>query len=154
MQFLQFASVVIISCLGLPAGFFLSSLTREELPTARRYFPVLERIAIFAIAAVLMEFFGVAAPVKVIAYFALFAVLMVKISLPATYAGLGAAVASVANDLNALLIVSSLVFLFGLLSGSDYFAGIKKKQNALPGAVRLLLLGSPYFIAAAAGFAF
>lgn len=151
IAFWQFASALIISYLGLAAGFLLASVTREELPTGRKFFPLLERIAIFAVMAVVLDFFSIHLAGRVAAYVVLLLLLLRPLNLPLLYAFFGFTAAFTMRDANTFLVISSIIFLSGMLFGSDYFAAsIKKKADFFPKGSKLLLQGLPYFIAAAA----
>ncbi len=137
MQFLQFSAAVIISYLGLIAGFFLASMTREELPTAKKYLPWLQRLVIIIIAAISMRVLDLSLPARLASYTALIALLAVKPNLRLFYALFGAAVFAAAKDANELLIMSSLIFLFGLLSGSSSFSSKLRKKDLTKASAKL-----------------
>lgn len=139
MQFLQFAAAVVVSYLGLVAGFFLASMTKEELPTAKKYFPWLQRLAIIVIAAVSMRLLEFSLPARLASYAALLVLLAARPGLQLFYALFGAAVFAAARDSNALLITSSIVFLFGLLSGSSGFNLKTRKKDLAKAAVKLFV---------------
>ncbi len=138
MQFLQFAAAVVVSYLGLIAGFFLAAMTREELPTAKKYFPWLQRLVIIVVTAVSMRLLEFNLVIRLAAYAALFVLLAVKPNLQLFYALFGAAVFAAARNSNALLITSSLVFLFGLLSGSSSFDARIRKKDIVKAAAKIL----------------
>ncbi len=145
VPFLQFASAAVISYLGLLAGFFLASVTPEELPTGKRYFPLLQRLIILIIGIFVTNFFGYGIALKLVAYAALIALLMLRINIRLVYAVFGVLLAAVAINVNTLLIVSSLIFIFGLVSGSDYFSqAVKRKGSKSGAAIGLLLRNAIY----------
>ncbi len=149
LSLLQFFSAAVISYLGLLAGFFLAFLTREELPTARKYFPWLQRIVILAAAATGMSFLNIGFAVKIAAYAILLLLIAVRINIQLFYALFGALLFASAKDANSLLVLSSLVFLFGLVSGGMSFdrrAGRKGMH------VRMLVSNSVYVAVAVALF--
>ena len=138
MQFLQFAAAVVISYLGLLTGFFLASMTKEELPTAKKYLPWLEKLVILATAAFVMNFLSFSIVAKAAVYALLLLFLVYKYNTRFVYAAFGAAAFAVSKDSNMLLITASLVFLFGLLSGSNSFKINLRKKNIEKDAVRAL----------------
>ena len=149
ISFTQFAAAAVVSYLGLLAGFFLASLTKEELPTARRYFPWLQRLVILAIAAVAFDFFGFSLALKAVSYaLALLIILILKINLTMLYAAFGVALFAVSSSGNTLMVISSLVFILGIISGSDYFAKevrkLKKVKTETAAAKDLLVKNSAY----------
>lgn len=149
MSPLQFAAAAIISYLGLLAGFFLASVTKEELPTARKYFPWLQRLAIIAIAAVVMDFFNVNTGLKIAAYVLMLLVIAVGLKLQFFYAAFGVLLSAASKDKNMLLVVSSLVFLFGILSGSVYFDNTVRRKSSMQNAAGKLLINNASYIAVA-----
>lgn len=126
MEILQFAAAAIVSYLGLPVGFFLASLTKEELPTARKYFPWLASLVFLAAIAIAANFLSLSIAVRVAIYIAALA-LSVKASSSLLYLALGVAVGLVSKSGDVVLLLSSLVFVFGLLSGSLAFPARMKK---------------------------
>ncbi|MBI2550289.1 hypothetical protein HYV83_03870 [Candidatus Woesearchaeota archaeon] len=149
MQLWQFAAAVAVSYLGLLAGFFLASATKEELPTARKYFPWLQRLVIIAIAAVVMDSFNFNTGLKVAAYALLLAVIAVGLNLQFFYAAFGVLLFVVSKNQNTLLIVSSMVFLFGLLTGSIHFDSKVKKKSPVLGEVEKLLISNASYLVVA-----
>ena len=148
-SFLQFSAVVIVSYLGLLAGFVLASVTREELPTAKKYLPFLQSLIILAAAAVAMEYFSVGIFVKVVVYLLLLLLLAIRIKTRPYYAVFGVLAFFVSASQNALLVLSSLVFLFGLLSGSIYFErNVKRKADFTGKAAEMLVNNSFYPVVA------
>ena len=146
---LQFAKAAIISYIGLLAGFILASATKEELPTARKYFPWLQRLVIIAIAAFVMDFFNINLILKIVAYAVLLLIVAVGINTQFFYTIFGASLFAVSKDKNMLLIVLSMVFLFGLLSGSVYFDGHVRRKSSVAGeAGKLLISNSSYVVIA------
>ena len=153
MSPVQFLAAVVVSYLGLLAGYCLASLTKEELPTAKKIFPLLQRLSILAIAAVAMDAFNTGAATKIIVYLALLIAVLFRLLLPVLYGALGLLVAAIAADQNALLMVASLVFLCGLVSGSMEFAAkARRKADAIPQALQLLLSNAAYVAAAVISF--
>ncbi|MEK6837409.1 MAG: hypothetical protein AABX69_02050 [Nanoarchaeota archaeon] len=149
MSPLQFASVAVVSYLGLFAGFFLASLTKEELPTGRRYFPWLQRLIILAVVAVTMNFFGFGLVIKFFTYAILLLLLTLKINLQLAYTVFGVFLFAVSSSSNTLLMVASLVFVFGLLSGSNYFAGSVRKKSDMVGEAKSLLVKNSIYVVVA-----
>ena len=145
VTFLQFAAATVISYLGLLAGFFLASVTTEELPTGKKYFPLLQRMIILVIGATAANFFGVGTVPKLLFYLVLIAVIMFSINIRLFYAVFGVLLFTVAASVNILLIMSSFIFLFGLVSGSEYFTlVVKKKRSRAAAAGNLLLRNAAY----------
>ncbi len=140
----QFAAAVVISYLGLLSGFFLASMTREELPTARKYFPWMEKLIILAGAAFVMDFFSANIVARVVVYIVILLFFIYGYNLKLVYAAFGAVVAAVSKDSNTLLVVAALVFLFGLLSGSGYFDPKLKRKDVVRGAAKVFVSNLPY----------
>ena len=145
MQFLQFAAAAVISYLGLPAGFFLGSVTTEELPTASKYFPMLQRAIILVIAVVMANYFGYPILIRLLVYAVVIAAALASVDFRFFYPIFGILLFGVAANENFLLFTSLLIFLFGLVSGSQYFAmAVKRKSQTMAAARRLLLQNLAY----------
>ena len=140
MQFLQFAAAVVISYLGLLAGFLLAYVTQEEMQTAAKYLPLLQRIIILVIAVVVTDFFGIHLALKLLIYLATIAVIIFSLNIRPFYVVFGVLLFAVAVSQNTVLILSSMIFLFGLVSGSQHFAKAVKKRSQMLTAVKNLLL--------------
>ena len=129
MQPVQFIAAAFVAYLGLPGGLYLASLTKEELPTGKKYFPLLQRLSILGIAAITMDYFHLAAAGKVAIYVVLLGALLFRLLLPLLYVIFGGLLAAVANDKNTALMVASGVFLFGLLTGGMEFKSSRRKKG-------------------------
>ena len=138
MLFLQFAAAVVISYLGLLAGFILATMTREELPTAKKYFPWLEKLVILVVAALVMNFFSISIIFKAAAYALLLLFFIRSYNTKFVYAAFGAAAFAASKNSGMLLITASLVFLFGLLSGSNSFKTNLRKRDMVKAAAKAL----------------
>ena len=145
VSFLQFAAATIISYFGLLAGFLLASVTPEELPTGKKYFSLLQRLVILVVGILAANFFGYGAALKLVAYAFLLALLVLNVNVRLAYGAFGILLFAAAIDLNMLLMMSSLVFIFGLASGSDYFShAAKKKGSKAAVAIGLLRANALY----------
>lgn len=144
----QFAAAVVISYIGLLAGFFLALMTREELPTARKYLPWLEKLVILAVAAFVMNFFGIGVAARAVVYVLLLLFFIYRYNLKLVYAALGAVVAAAAKDSSTFLIITSLVFLFGLLSGSSGFGARIRKRDVVSAAAKMFMSNLSYPVVA------
>ncbi len=138
MQFLQFAAAVVVSYLGLLAGFILASMTREELPTAKKYFPWLERLVVLAVAAVMMNFFGLNVAAKAAVYVLLLLFFIYGYSTRLVYSAFGAVTFVASKNSAIFLTTAALVFLFGLLSGSSSFNIKLRKKDMVKAAAKVL----------------
>ncbi len=143
LSILQFAAAAVISYLGLLAGFSLAYFTREELPTGKKYFGWLQRLIILMAAAITMNFLGVSIALKLMVYAVLLLLIAIKLDIKLFYALFGIAAFAAAKSQNVLSAILSLVFLFGLVSGSQCFV----KKDFAKNAALLLARNSAYFIA-------
>jgi hypothetical protein len=144
----QFTAAAVISYLGLAAGFFLASLTKEELLTGKKFFPWIQRIIGFAIVAVALQGTNKLVQFGVLLAFALLVLVTYRINLPLLYGIFGVSVFMVSNDPPALSVALSLVFLFGLVSGSEKFVRVNfPKHVAL-----LLACNLTFFVAVLLNF--
>jgi len=143
MPLVQFSSAAILSYLGLPAGFLLARFTQEELPTARKYLPWIQRLILIVAAAVAMNYLHLSLVIRLVGYAALLVLIATLFRLELFYLLLGFAVFTVSGNQNALLLLLSLVFLFGLVSGSQSFV----KKSLWNNLLRLLARNAGYFVA-------
>lgn len=139
MQFWQFAAAVVVSYLGLIAGFFLASMTKEELPTARKYLPWLEKLVILAVAAFVMNSFGIGLAARAVVYVLLLLFFIYSYKVKLLYAALGAVIFTTSRDNATFLTAAALVFVFGMLSGSSGFDLKTKKRDLAKAAVKLFI---------------
>ncbi|MBI2176629.1 hypothetical protein HYU40_04785 [Candidatus Woesearchaeota archaeon] len=144
MQLWQFSAAVMVSYLGLVAGFFLASMTREELPTAKKYLPWLEKLVVLAIAAVMMNLFGLNVAAKAAVYVLLLLFFVYGYNLKLVYAAFGAVIFAVSKDSAIFLATAALIFIFGLLSGSSNFSMKIRKGEIVKAAAKALLRNSFY----------
>ena len=145
MSPIQFAAAAIISYLGLLAGFFLGSATTEELTTATKYFPMLQRAIILAIAVVIANYFGLALALMLLICAVVIVLTLLGMNTRLFYAVFGLALLAVAQSVNFLLITAALIFIFGIVSGSEYFATtMKRKSQIMVAAGKLLLQNLAY----------
>ena len=144
MQFPQFAAAVVISYLGLLAGFILATMTKEELPTAKKYFHWLEKLVILAVAAFTMNFFSINIVAKAAVYALLLLFFIYSYNAKFVYAAFGAAVFAVSRNSSMFLITAALVFLFGLLSGSKSFKISLRKKDMVKAAAKVLASNLTY----------
>ena len=148
MGFSQFAAAVLVAYIGLTVGVFLASMTKEELPTARKYFPLLQKLAIITIAAFALDYFAAGVATRTASYIVLLFLLLFHLAVPLYYAAFGFLAFAVSAIPEALLVISSLVFLFGMLTGSASFPERLKKGDALQAARELLARNALYPAAA------
>jgi hypothetical protein len=144
MNLVQISATALISYLGLAAGFVIAKLTTEELPTARKYFPWIQRGLFFVVTALMVNFVGFSAWLAVPAYLILAGIsFIIPINLLLFYIVFGTGFFFASTNQSALLVISSLVFLFGMVSGSGSLIKIKDFWNGL---LLLLLSNSAYFV--------
>jgi hypothetical protein len=129
---LQFVSAVLISYSGLVIGLILASLTKEELPTGKKYFHLFQRLAILVPAAVVLDFFNVNILIKIAVYIVILAFITFSFNTAISYIALGVALFAVSESQETFIIMAGLIFLFGILTGSHNFATeVKRKHNLI-----------------------
>lgn len=114
IQFLIFA----LSFLGLLAGVVISFFTKEELRPGKKYFIGLERLVLLSIGLVIISY------VREFLLFFIFGI-VAGFVFRRVYFYFGIALALASGQL--LLLLSSLVFVFGLPRGSLLACRLKKK---------------------------
>ncbi|MBI2145124.1 hypothetical protein HYU18_02270 [Candidatus Woesearchaeota archaeon] len=137
MQFLQFAGAAVIAYLGLPAGFFLAYLTKEELPTARKYLPVLSSLLFVAVMVLVANYYKFGLALKVVVYAAAIA-LSIRANSAILFLVLGIALGLASEKDSQALVIAALVFLFGLVSGSVVFPAFQRARLSRKAGLRLL----------------
>lgn len=132
MQLLQFAATVLLSFMGMPAGYFLASITKEELPTAKKYFPFLTALVFVAAIALSANYYNLKIAVKAALYIIATLAFAVKANSAVLYFILGVIIGFASRSAEAVMVLSSLVFLFGLLAGSTSFRKRLEFRELLP----------------------
>ncbi len=119
MNLLPYSLSALVAFSGVLVGAFLAMTAREEMPAGRKYFPLLQKVLLMAIAAVLLSHFGASLAVKIAAYAAVLFAISRKAMLN-FYPLLAAAFFILGQGSRELFIISVLVFLYGFPTGSMY----------------------------------
>jgi len=144
MEILNYFLISLIVYLGLAAGMIISYMAKEELKPGKRYFILAHNVVLAFILFFMLEF------LKANIYLTLFLPLILTIFLfnytntyqksYLLYPILGAFFYISSKNINQLLIMSSLIFFYGILIGS---LSIDLKQN---NHFRILLQNLLFFI--------
>lgn len=126
MIFLQYTLAAIIAFSGLFVGAYLARATKEEMPTASRYLPWMQKILVIAIVAFFLNILPVNLIIKVLIY-ALLIVSLLKTPLTNMYFLIGFIFFMLANS-DHLFTISTLVFLYGFPTGSLFIINKKLKR--------------------------
>ncbi len=119
MDLLPYSLSALVAFSGVPVGAFLAMAAREEMPTGRKYFPILQKVLLMAITAVLLRHFNAFLLVKVAAYAALLFVISRK-TMFNFYPFLAVAFFVLGQESRGLFAISLLVFIYGFPAGSLY----------------------------------
>ncbi|MBS3133209.1 hypothetical protein J4470_03725 [Candidatus Woesearchaeota archaeon] len=132
MSFLIYSLSAVIAFSGVIAGAVLALNTREEMPTASKYLPLMQSIIFATSVAVFLNYFKLNIAVRILVYAAVIFVLLKKQRLN-FYPALAALFFSLGQSSQGLFTISALVFLYGLPAGS--LCVIHNKRMKWPEAV-------------------
>ncbi|MBN2454429.1 hypothetical protein JXB11_02690 [Candidatus Woesearchaeota archaeon] len=142
MEFALYALTALISFLGVFVGGILAFISPEEMPTGKKYFPVLQAACVLAFAAFFSHFLGLPGALRFAIYLGVLAYAFFKQNTVIVYYLLGILLSFVSSDNNALLTLSMIAFIYGVASGSLYAAASKlPKIRAIS---KLLFIHSPF----------
>ncbi|MFH1182472.1 MAG: hypothetical protein V1702_05930 [Candidatus Woesearchaeota archaeon] len=144
MDFLSYFLTAIVSFLGLATGAFLAFISPEEMPTGRKFFPLLQRIILVAIAAIFISIFVENIYIRIILYIAAILLLSIRLKPEIIYPLLAFPFFFSSTNPNAFLAIAILVFVYGLPTGSLYAA---KRKSA---AAKFVLSQLTFLLVAAA----
>jgi hypothetical protein len=117
MTFLEYSASAIIAFLGIFIGAFLTFFTKEEMPTARKYFPWLQKALFLAMIAIFFNFFKVQGLI-VILTFLLILFVIVKKQTVNYYPFLAILFFLLGQANQSLFMISALIFIYGFPTGS------------------------------------
>jgi len=126
MSFLLYSIAAIIAFSGLLAGVFLALHTKEEMPTAKRYFPWAQRILILIMVALFFDHFKVMLFFK-IAIYALIVFSIVRKPVLNYYPFIALLFFFLGQSNESLLAIATVVFLYGFPTGSLFVINHKMK---------------------------
>jgi hypothetical protein len=127
MSLLQYSIAAVIAFSGVVIGAILAFNTKEEMPTAKKYLPLLQSIIFVTIVAVLLNYFKLNIAVRVLVYAAVIFVLLRRQRLN-LYPVLAATFFLLGQSSQSLFMVSALIFLYGFPAGSLYFMHNKRMK--------------------------
>jgi hypothetical protein len=128
MEFLFYAATVVIAFIGLIVGAILSFISPEEMPTGKKYFPLLQRLILIAILAFFINLLGLSLPLRIIAYVAAVAYILTTTNTIAIYPLIAVLLFFSSSNPNSFFTLTLLTFLYGLPSGSLYAATAKASK--------------------------
>jgi hypothetical protein len=144
MDFLSYLSVSIVSFLGLATGVILAFISPEEMPTGRKFFPLLQRVVLVAIAAVFISLFVENIYARITLYILAILLLSIRLKPGIIYPLLAFPFFFSSTNLNAFTAIAALIFIYGLPAGSLYAA---KRKSA---AAKFVLSNLTFVLLAAA----
>lgn len=151
MQPATYFLAAIVSFSGLIAGAILAFFTKEELKPGKKYFELLQKALLAAIAAVFVYYLGLHLLVRIAIYAAVILLLATSKSINSSvaYALLGAVFYFSSFSKQSFLIISSLIFLYGLPAGSIIATSLIRKRKSE--AVKKALITGLWFLAVVVG---
>src|SRR3989338_524612 len=133
MTLVQYVLAVLVAFSGVLVGAFLACFAKEEMPTARKYFPLIGAVLFAVVVAFVLNHFSVSLPLRLVAYAVLFPFLLFwKFDL---YPFFAVFFFLLAHSPQGLFAVSALVFLYGFPAGSMF---VVRKNEFRP--VRAVLI--------------
>ncbi len=149
MQSLTYFLAATVSFSGIIAGAVLAFFTKEEMKPGRNYFELLQKALLAATAAVFVYYLGLQLPVRITIYAALILLLALSRSINSSiaYASLGAVFYFSSFNKQPFLIISALIFLYGMPTGSLIVAG--RIRTPKSEAVKKALITGAGFLAVA-----
>ncbi len=145
MNLLPYSLSALVAFSGVIVGVVLALLAKEEMPTGKKYFPVVQKALVIAIVALLLNHFEALLAVKLVAYLAVVLVLSRRMAFD-VYPLLAVAFFLLGQGSRELFTISTLVFLYGFPTGSLYV--IKNRGMGWACAVRAGLRYSVFPVAA------
>lgn len=125
MQLIQFLGILVISYLGLLAGFFLNRIAKEEMAVGKKYFYQLQRIIFFVLLIIFLIWMGLnwiliaIITVLLVILSEYLQIFRKQMANPIIYGLLGIAIALL-QDTKYLQLFAGLVFLYGIMAGSFF----------------------------------
>mgnify|MGYP001246428768 CR=1 FL=1 len=127
MTFLTYLLATVVAFSGVIAGSMLALNTKEEMPTAKKYFPLLQKVLFIAVIAALLNHFKLAIIVKVIVYLLVLFIILRKKQYN-FYPFIAVIFFLLGQSQQSLFTISILMFLFGFPTGSLFVIYNKKMK--------------------------
>ena len=119
MNIINFLLAILASYLGLAAGLVLRKYTSQEVEAGKKWLIFSQRLLVLVIIGLFMYFMDLKAIWIIAAVFlASTAMYQFTIKTPVFYALFGVFIGLAKNDLNLFVLITSLTFMYGLISGS------------------------------------
>ena len=153
MQPLSYFLAALIAFTGIIAGVFLAFFTKEEMKPGKRYFELLQKALLAVIAAVFLYYSGMQLVFRIAAYSVVILFLALSknpgngIAGSIIYGILGLVLYLGRLNQKSFFIISSLIFLYGLPTGSLNASGMLKKQK-LDAVKKALVTGAGFAVVA------
>ncbi len=131
IDLLKYSVILVITYLGLAAGIILSYIAKEEIMIGRKYLKLLQKILLSLVVLFVFYFLNInIILVIIISVVILLLLLFIKnIHQQYMYALLGLFYWISSKNINAFIIISSLIFLYGFPTGS-LLIKVEKKSIA------------------------
>lgn len=125
MTFLAYLLSAVLAFSGVIVGTLLAINTKEEMPTAKKYLPWMQKILFIAIIAAFLNYFKFGIIIKLVIY-AIVIFTVLKSKTLSNYVFLAVIFFLLGQRSESLFIISTLVFLYGFPTGSLFVISNKK----------------------------
>jgi hypothetical protein len=142
MEFLPFFLTLFISYLGLPAGLALAFISPEEMPTGRKFFPLLQSLLLVSIAAIVISVFVAGIYARLPLYALAILLASIRLNPAIIYTAFALIFFLVSKSQPEFLAVAVLIFLYGLPAGSSH------PSKGIADAMKYSLKGLPFLLVA------
>jgi hypothetical protein len=122
MDFLFYAATVFVAFSGLIVGAVLAFVSPEEMPTGKKYFPLLQRIVLLALFTFFVNALGLPLLLRILVYALIIAYALTRTNTAVVYPLIALLLFFSSFNPNAFLTLTVLAFFYGLPSGSLYAA--------------------------------
>ena len=151
MTFITYLLAALVAFSGVIIGAVLALNTREEMPTARKYFPLLQKVLFVAIISVFLNFFKFGLVIKLLIYALVIFSILRKPALN-SYVILAVIFFLLGQGQQSLFLVSIFIFLYGFPTGSLFI--IRNKRMEWLEAVKKVTLKYGIFLVIAIALQF
>lgn len=127
MSFLQYVIAAVIAFSGVIAGAVLALLTKEEMPTAKKYLPLLQKVLLISTVVVFLNYFKIGLIIKIVVY-ALLIFTVLRAKTLNFYPVLAVLFFLLGQSSQSLFLISLMVFLYGFPTGSMYVINNKIRK--------------------------
>ena len=131
MEFLFYYASAFLAFLGLPIGAILAFISPEEMPTGKKYFPLVQQASLLAAAVFFVNAFAIGLHWRILVYaLAIICTFLIR-KTHINYIALALLLFFSAPYPEAFLSIAILTFVYGLPSGSLYASAKRRKRERI-----------------------